>query len=184
MSKKLTLQEQLLQAGLVSKSKAQTVKTEKNKQVQQQRHHKIEVVDETKLLVQKAQAEKAAKDKALNEQRQKLEAQRQLNEQISQIIEQHKVEKKSRDDDTAYNFTDNGKVKKIYVSNETRELLIKGRIAIVSLENRYVFVGFEATKRIEELDKSRVLVFNAFVEDDVKEDDPYADYQIPDDLMW
>jgi uncharacterized protein YaiL (DUF2058 family) len=29
-----------------------------------------------------------------------------------------------------------------------------------------------------------VLVLNQAVETEVKEDDPYAAYQIPDDLMW
>ena len=53
------MQEQLLKAGLVSSAKAKTIKTEKHKQQQAQRHHNVEVVDEAKMWAQKAAAEKA-----------------------------------------------------------------------------------------------------------------------------
>lgn len=62
MSKKLSLQEQLLKSGLVSSAKAKSIKTEKHKQVQKQRHHNIDVVDENKQLAQQALNEKAERD--------------------------------------------------------------------------------------------------------------------------
>ncbi|MDP3333593.1 MAG: DUF2058 family protein, partial [Methylococcaceae bacterium] len=55
MSKqKLSLQEQLLKSGLVSAAQAKTAKTNKNKQVQQQRKNNVVVNDDAKELAQKA----------------------------------------------------------------------------------------------------------------------------------
>ena len=67
MSKqKLSLQDQLLKSGLVSTAQAKTAKSDKRKQTQQQRKNNITVVEEAKGLVQKAQAEKAERDRELN----------------------------------------------------------------------------------------------------------------------
>ena len=49
MSKqKLSLQEQLLKSGLVSSAHAKSAKSDKHKQVQQQRKNNVKVVDEAK----------------------------------------------------------------------------------------------------------------------------------------
>jgi Uncharacterized protein conserved in bacteria (DUF2058). len=54
MSKqKLSLQEQLLKSGLVSSAHAKSTKSDKHKQVQQQRNNNVKVVDEAKELVKK-----------------------------------------------------------------------------------------------------------------------------------
>jgi uncharacterized protein YaiL (DUF2058 family) len=179
---KLTLQQQLLKAGLVSDAKAKTVKTEKRKQEKLKLKNNVEVVDEAKLLAEQAKAEQIEKDRLLNQQKAQEAEKKAIAAQVKQLIDEHK--QKQDPDGVAYNFTDGTTVKKIYVSEAMRENLIRGRLAIVKFEKAYDVVNCETAEKIRLRDAACVLVLNKAVETEVKEDDPYAAYQIPDDLMW
>lgn len=179
---KLTLQEQLLKSGLVSTAKAKSIKSDKRKQVQQQRKNNVEIVDEAKILAQKAQAEKIERDRELNQLRQQQEEQKQLAAQIKQIIELNRL---PRDEEgLAYNFTDDNKVKRLYVSEAMRNQIIQGRLAIVKLGSQYEVVSAEVAGKIQSRDKAVVIVFNELNNIVDKVDDAYAEYQVPDDLIW
>lgn len=177
------MQEQLLKAGLVSSAKAKAIQTEKRKQQNAQRHHKIEVVDETKNLVQQTALEKAERDRLLNQHQQEQAQRKELNAQIKQLIEENKIIFDSQSAEIPYRFTDNTKVKTLYVTEELREQLAKGRLAIVSHGKSYALVNSEIALKIKERAENRVLAWN-LPADEKKEDDPYAAYEIPDDLMW
>jgi uncharacterized protein YaiL (DUF2058 family) len=179
---KLSLQEQLLKSGLVSTSQARTIKADKRKQTQQQRKNKVDVVDEAKDLAQKAQAEKAERDRELNQQRQQQEAQKQLAAQIKQIVDLNRLP--LAEDGEAYNFTDNNKIKRLYVSAAMRTQIADGRVAIVRNGQQYDIVSAEAAKKIQERDAVCVVVFNEPCKTVEASDDPYATYQVPDDLIW
>lgn len=185
MSKqKLSLQEQLLKSGLVTTAQAKTAKTDKRKQTQQQRkNNSVPLVDESKELVQKAQAEKAERDRELNQLIKRQEEQKQLNAQIRQLIE---LNKQPRDNDgLAFHFSDNNKIKTLYVSEKMREQIISGRLAIVKLDENYEVVSSEVAEKISLRDTASVIVLNdqsIKITDD--SEDPYADYRVPDDLMW
>lgn len=182
MSKKLSLQEQLLKSGLVSSAQAKTVKSNKHKQEQLQRKNNVVVSDEAKELAQKARAEQLARDIELNQQRQQQELKKQLLAQVKQLIEQNKL---TRDEDgVAYRFTDDNKVKTLYVAETMRKQLINGQLAIVKLGKGYEVVTAEIAKKISERDASSVLVHNEPAATTTPSDDPYAGYAVPDDLMW
>jgi uncharacterized protein YaiL (DUF2058 family) len=179
---KLTLQEQLLKAGLVSDAKAKTVKTEKRKQEKQQRKNNAEVVDEAKVLAEHAKLEQIEKDRLLNLQKAQEAEKKAIVSQIKQLIDEHK---QAQDPDgLAYNFTDGSIVKKLYVNETMRDSLIRGRSAIVKFEKSYEVVNAEAAEKIRLRDSAYILVWNKAVLNEVVADDPYAAYQIPDDLMW
>jgi uncharacterized protein len=184
MSKqKLSLQDQLLKSGLVSSAQAKSAKSDKRKQTEQQRKNNAPVVDEAKELVQKAQAEKVKRDRELNLLIKQQEEQKHLIAQVKQLIELNKQPKD--DDGLAYHFNDNNKVKTLYVSETMREQIIQGRLAIVKLGESYEVVSSDVAKKIRLRDAASVIVHIepiACVVDN--KDDPYADYQIPDDLMW
>jgi hypothetical protein len=183
MSKqKLSLQEQLLKSGLVSSAQAKTAKTNKHKQVQQQRKNNVVVNDDAKELAQKARAEQLARDVELNQQRQQQELKKQLLAQVKQLIEQNKL---ARDENgVAYRFTDDNKVKTLYVAETMRVQLISGQLAIVKSGKSYEVVTADIAKKISERDVSSVLVHNEPAASVVPADDPYAGYAVPDDLMW
>ena len=179
---KLSLQEQLLKSGLVSAAQAKSIKSDKRKQTQQQRKNNVEVVDEAKELAQKAQAEKIERDRTLNQVRQQQDEQKQLAAQIKQIIELNRLPTDA--EGLAYNFTDNNKVKRLYVSEAMRDQIAEGRLAIVKLGTNYEVVSAEVARKIQQRDAARVIVFNENNKVMDVIDDAYAAYQVPDDLIW
>jgi hypothetical protein len=184
MSKqKLSLQDQLLKSGLVSSARAKSAKSDKLKQTQQLRKNNVTVVDEAKELVKKAQAEKADRDRELNQLRTQQEEKKHLLAQVKQLIELNKQPKDA--DGLAFHFNDNNRVKTLYVSETMRDQIINGKLAIVKLGDSYEVVLSEVAKKISLRDAGSVIVHNEPIASAVDtQDDPYAGYQIPDDLMW
>jgi uncharacterized protein YaiL (DUF2058 family) len=188
--RKLSLQEQLLKSGLVTTAQARAAKSEKHKQIQQQRHNNVQAVDEAKRMAQQAQAEQAERDKELNRLRQEQEERKQIAAQIRQLIENNRIAIDENaideyDDSHAYHFTDQNKVKKLFVPKAMREQISNGTLAIVRLRKRYEVVPVEIAGKIRERDPSCVVVWNDLSSQNVQSgDDPYAQFQIPDDLIW
>ncbi|MCG8611011.1 MAG: DUF2058 domain-containing protein [Pseudomonadales bacterium] len=177
-----TLQEQLLQAGLVDQKKAKQIKQQKRKQKKQTpRGH--EGVDEVKLAAQKAREEKAEKDREKNRQLQAEAELLSLQAQVKQIIEMNRIAR--NDGEVGYQFTDGSKIKKIYVTEAQQNALAKGQIAIARLEDLYELIPKGAAEKISQRNADAIVLLNQQdSQEEVDEDDPYADYQIPDDLMW
>lgn len=176
-----SLQDQLLKAGLIDEKKAKKVGKEKRKAAKVQRRSGEPSVDEAKLQAQKAREEKAERDRQLNAERQAELEKRAITAQIKQLIEVNRQPKNSGD--IAYNFTDGGKIKKLYVSPLLQKRLTNGQLAIVKLGEGYELVPAQVAEKIAQRDASYVVALNTRQETP-DEDDPYADYQIPDDLMW
>ncbi|AKH69247.1 hypothetical protein IMCC21906_01569 [Spongiibacter sp. IMCC21906] len=175
-----SLQEQLLQAGIVDKKKAKKIKQEKRKETKQQ--GKGQTVDEGKLAAQRALAEKAERDREMNRLRNVEAEKKAIQAQIIQLIELNRVAKGPGD--TPYNFSDAKKIKKIYVSELQHRQLVKGQLAVARLKDQYELVPVQIAEKIRQRDEAAILVLNDQSETEIAEDDPYADYQIPDDLMW
>ena len=178
----ISLQDQLLNSGLIKKDKANKAKKEKYKQSKQQRNSKSTQTDETTLLAQQSLADKKAKDRNLNLQQKEVAEKKAIVAQIRQLI---KLNIQPKDDDgIAYNFSDNNAVKKIYVNDATLKNISNGKLAIVKYDASYELVPAQVADKIKQRDTSFVLVLNDKIEDGATDDDPYADFQIPDDLMW
>ena len=88
------------------------------------------------------------------------------------------------DGDITYNFTDANVVKHIYVSEPGAKLLIAGRIAIAKLGEGYELVPLAIAEKIKQREPECIIIADSSNETESDEDDPYADYAIPDDLMW
>lgn len=188
-----SLQEQLLGAGLVDKKAAKSIAKDKKKQKNQQRRSKDVHVDEAKVLAEKARSDKLAKDKALNEQRNAQAQQKAITAQIIQLIKTHKQDKGK--DQTEYNFTDGSTIKKIRVSETVAAHIARGRLCIARLaEDEYELVPKPIADKIRERDaqaaESWIISYHAEKAEDVSEatqsedDAYYAQFEIPDDLMW
>ncbi len=89
-----------------------------------------------------------------------------------------------------FNFTDNNVIKSIAVDKTTQSQLISGRLAIarLSTENssvsEYAIIPAVVADKITQRDAESIVLNNALAQDEADEDDPYADFKIPDDLMW
>ena len=177
-----SLQDQLLKAGLVNKKKAKQTDREKQKVAKQKRQGE-EVVDEGKALAEAARLAKLAKDKSLNEEQKAKAEAKAINAQIKQLIEGHCLN--LNDAEIDYNFTDGKKVKKIQVTDLIQHQLSRGMLAIAKLGSvYYVIPAVIADKIRQRNDQYIASQVDISTLETVEEDDPYADYQIPDDLMW
>ena len=177
---KLTLQEQMLKAGLVSSKKmAKVQRTAKKSRVQAREAR--EAVEENK----KAQIER---DKQLSEQQKQATLSKEYKAQIKQLIEMNKIT--ITRGDIGYNFTDNNLIKKVYVDKVTQSQLIKGRLAIARLtaesgsKSEYAIIPAVVADKIAQRDASYIVLNCELSQEAKDEDDPYADFVIPDDLMW
>jgi uncharacterized protein YaiL (DUF2058 family) len=177
----MSLQDQLLKAGLIDDKKANKIKKNKHKQTKQKQKNKIETTDEAKLAAQQTQAEKAQRDRQLNQQR-KAEAERKaIAAQVRQLVE---MNRQPRDEgDITYSFTDGTLVKRIPVSEIQLKQLSNGRLCIIKLDEQYELIPTLVAEKIQLRDESTQILSNQSTETP-DEDDPYADFQVPDDLMW
>lgn len=177
----LSLRDQLLKAGLVNEKQAKQAGKQQHKQKRLVQKGQAEVDDSTRQAAQQAQAEKAVRDQELNRQQQEKVEQKARAAQIKQLIEHSRLPKLEGDD--YYNFVDDKKVKRISVNTLMRNKLSNGWLAVVRQGGGYEVIPREAALKIQERDPSRIVLLNTHVEETDAED-PYAAYQIPDDLMW
>ena len=175
-----SLQEQLLKAGLVDKKQAKQIDKQKRKDKNVARRSSEAVVDEVKVAAEQARADKLAKDRALNAERNALAKEKAIAAQIRQLID---VNKQSRaGGELAYNYTHGKKIKKVYVTKALQDHLIAGRLVIALLDDQAELVPRVIGEKIAERDPDRVILPTQTSA--ATDDDPYADYVIPDDLMW
>ncbi|MDJ0035744.1 DUF2058 domain-containing protein [Pantoea allii] len=177
---KLTLQEQLLKAGLVTSKKMDKVQRTAKKSRVQAREAR-EAVEENK----KAQLER---DKQLNEQHRQAALSKEYKAQVKQLIEMNKIDLSKGN--IGFNFTDNNLIKKIMVDKLTQSQLISGRLAIARLqadnseESHYAIIPASVADKIAQRDANSIVLNSALSQEAQDEDDPYADFKVPDDLMW
>ncbi|KRW59655.1 DUF2058 domain-containing protein [Pseudomonas sp. TTU2014-080ASC] len=177
----MSLRDQLLKAGLVNEKQAKQAAKQQQKQQRLEQKGQIEKDDSQKLAAQQAMAEKAERDQELNRQQQEKQAKKALAAQIKQLIESSRLPKLTTED--YYNFVDDKKVKRISVNTLMRDKLSSGSLAIVRHGGGYEIIPRDAALKIQERDAQRIVLLNTQSQAP-DEDDPYAAYQVPDDLMW
>jgi uncharacterized protein len=177
---KLTLQEQMLKAGLVtSKKMAKVQRTAKKSRVQAREAR--EAVEENK----KVQLER---DKELSEQQKHAALSKEYKAQVKQLIEMNRINISKGN--IGFNFTDNNLIKKITVDKTTQAQLISGRLAIARLvvdnssESEYAIIPASVADKIAQRDANSIVLNSALSQEEQDGEDPYADFKVPDDLMW
>ncbi|WP_445945709.1 DUF2058 domain-containing protein [Shewanella sp.] len=179
------LQEQLLKAGLASKQKARDVKT------QQKRNKKAKVDDGSaalKLEIAEKKRLQAEKDKALNEER---FAQAAEKGQVKGLINEFTrfAIKLPTNAELKFNFTLDNKILSVYITDSIQRDLLNGTLGIVRYEDKSYLVPHKLAERVNLLVPEWCgYLWDKSAADSVAQvsdaDDPYADYAIPDDLMW
>ncbi|TBR37979.1 DUF2058 domain-containing protein [Marinomonas agarivorans] len=179
-----SLQQQLLKAGLVDKKKANKLKAEQLQKKQKVKKGKLtaEDAEAQKNNLQAEREAKKEKDKQLNKALQNEQQKKAVHAQIRQMIEINRVAKE--EGDVAYHFKDGKSIKKLYMSDAMQHQLSVGVLAIAKLDNAYELVPEPVADKIKQRDDSYILVCNTRQDSAIDEDDPYADFKIPDDLMW
>ena len=173
-----SLQEQLLKTGLVDAKQAK--KANAGKPRRSKRKGPAEP-DAAAAAAQRANADMVARDRALNAERKAAAERAALVAQVRQLIEQNRESIEGGDE--PYHFVDGGKVRTLQVTAALRQQLAKGRLDVVKLDGRYDLVPAAVAEKIGGRDPECV-VARPQTDAEPATDDPYADYQVPDDLIW
>ncbi len=183
-----TFQEQMLALGLVNKKKASETKKQKHqsKKKNAKKGKQQPVVDENAIIAQKALDKKKARAVQLNKERDEKLQKRADEARIRQLIEQNKVEKDKTG--VAYRFNCKGKIQRVFVAQEVADQLSRGVFGIVALGSGFEVVDKTTIHKVSEINPRHFFVLisadEAVAKKEVDPDDPYAEYQVPDDLMW
>jgi len=170
------LQAQLLKAGLV--------KTDQIRKAAQQKRdvaRRSPAPDPAAEQLRQAQQRKADSDRTHNRQQQEQRERKAQAAQIRQLIESQRLDRSGGE--AAYQFVESGKIRKIYLHEAQRVQVVKGLLAVVRLGRNFELVPPATARKVAERDATLVLAFNAESQPQA-EPDPYADYPVPDDLMW
>ena len=100
------------------------------------------------------------------------------------MIQQYRIEKTSGD--IAYQFIDESKIKKLYIQQDIYNAVVAGSLVIAKLAlDNYAFIPKALAEKIEQRMTGYIIGMQQQQEDQrTDEEDPYAAYVIPDDLMW
>lgn len=173
-------QEQFLKAGLVTKQQVKQANQKKRKK--QPQGKKQASVNETRLKAQQAAEKKAQRDRELNQKKQ-LQAQlKAVSLEIDQLITSNCL---ARDEscEIPYNFEHQGKIRRLYVNPEMKQKIIQGKLGLARIQGRYELVPLSIAEKIKQRNEKRVVILEQ-EQQNPDQNDPYADYQVPDDLMW
>jgi uncharacterized protein len=173
------LQAQLLKAGLVDAKKA--------KKINQQQQHAVKtghIDDHVKSALAQAQAEKIERDRLLNRERQQALEEKTSSANIRQMLAQHQIRETAGE--VVYQFIDHGKIKKIYITQDIYNQIVSGRVAIAKLDEQYPLLPRILADKIAERAPEAIIIRHekAATSQAADEEDPYAAFVIPDDLMW
>ena len=173
--------DQFLKAGLVSKTRLNKANKSKSKQQKLKNKQKIEVVDEAAVAARQAAAEQVARDRELNRQQKEAVERKAVLAQVRQLVEMNRL---PRDEgETGYNFQDGAAIKKLFVTAEIHDKLGRGLLAIARFDAGYEVIPSVVAEKIMLRDES-CIVSNVTTQSEDVDDDSYADYKVPDDLMW
>jgi uncharacterized protein YaiL (DUF2058 family) len=178
-----SLQDQLLKAGLIDQNRIDEARKEKQRKHRQQKPKKKAArAERPKSKPTPEQLQKAARDRELEQQRNEVRRQREVAAQVRQLVRQHRLPRSEGEDDQPFHFENKGKVKRIYVSAQTHKLVAAGKLMIVNDNGIFELVPPAIAEKIRQRNPS--LVIDLPEEAAPDENDPYARFQVPDDLIW
>ena len=176
----------MLQAGLVSKGKVKQQK--QNSRKNRRRTSGESSTDEAVRQAEAAQRTSRERDRKLNLEREQARQRKALRVQIRQLLHSNRVNDKRAED--RYNFTIGDKLKSIYVTSKQRRQLRSAQLVIVLFEDSQYLLPIELVEKVRALQPD-VPIYTASAgsagserSDQPDADDPYANFQVPDDLMW
>ncbi len=148
-------QDQFLKAGLVNKKQVKKAEHKKRLSRQQNKENSpAEVSNDAR----QEQLAHAKRNRELNRQRSEENRKREQRAQVKQLIESNRL---AQDDSgEPYNFVDQNKIKRIFVSTEMTDQLSCGQLAIVKLGNSYEVVPSKVARQIVSRDQEALIVFH------------------------
>jgi uncharacterized protein YaiL (DUF2058 family) len=178
-----SLQDQLLKSGLINKQKSKQAQTEKRRNAKQKKKKGAVQVSAVQIAINEQKEQQKQQDLDRNKETQAQLDVRSAHGKLIQMIAQHC--EKNYQGEIDYHFTFANKVKRIAINENTQRGLINGSLAICVLNEEFYLINKEAAGKLTEIDASVLVSLHEKVEiSDIEEEDPYAEFAIPDDIMW
>jgi uncharacterized protein len=174
-----SLQDQLLKAGLVDEQQLKQTKTKQRKGKRAGGGQSAEAA-RVSAEAQQAAAEKRRRDLELNHRREEERRRKADVVALWQLVHDNRVSRGNGD--VAYNFADGAALKRLYVKAEQQQQIAAGKLAIVRHDDFYELVPPNVAERALEVDAATLVLWNRPQPGDAQ--DPYAGFEVPDDLMW
>lgn len=176
-----SLQEQLLKAGLVTERQVRDTRQTHRKDRKSGKPRD----DAGQRAAAQRRQEQVERDRALNDKKEAERRERELRVQIRDMVLAASLNQDKAD--VPYNVLHGSKVRRIYVTQEQRDGLVAGTLAVATARGRHHVVPDAVAQKIAAM-MPGYFVYNAAAaaagDAEVRADDPYAEYKVPDDLMW
>lgn len=180
-----SLRDQLLKAGLVSNQQVRESKRNQHKKRKQagNKGKNADGISLAQAYGKRSQHEKLERDRELNRKREEAKRRKEIKARLRQIIVSNALNDKQAE--IARHFEHNGKIRKIYLTTEQQKRLTAGRLGIVYFAGRYYLLDAERVDKVAAVDAAAVaLMLGAGPADDESGDAHYAQFEVPEDLMW
>jgi len=151
----LSLQDQLMKAGLADKKQANKAKYENR--VKRKKNKGKTVAPEINQ-VQQEQLAQAQRTQELNRQRNQEKKKLEKLAQVKQLIEQNRLDLNKYQE--PYYFAVGKKIKKLYVNEDISKKLSNGQLAIVTFNDLYEMVPAKVAQQIADRDPGSLIVFH------------------------
>ena len=180
-------QNQFLKLGLVDKKQVSETKSQKHKQQKSTKvaKGKPTIAEENVRIQREAEEKKKARVRELNRERDEKLQKRASAATVKQMIEQNRLKKDEKG--PAFRFNMEGKIYRVFVEKETSDKLGRGVLGIVRIPGSggvFEVLPRVILEKIRSLDSSLFIHLARAQEETADADDPYAAFQVPDDLMW
>ncbi len=187
-----SLQDQLLQSGLVSedqlrKSKQDAAKGRKRKPRKSKAERAAKAPDsEAARAAKAASSARQQRDRELNQARNVERDRRAILGQLRAIINEQRLN--DPEGDIKHFYQSGKKIKQIWVTSKQQRELIAGSLVVAVLEGRGHLMATAQAERLQKVDTTGEHIRIARADEPKASSssgaDPYAEHPIPDDLMW
>lgn len=154
----LSLQEQMLKAGLVDKKQAKKADHEKRVKNQKKRKGRDTADDNEKQRLQQQQAERVEQDRKLNAERAQQAQQKADLAAAQQLIKTNKLP--VEEGDVTYHYVAGGKIKKASVSQDIADKLDAGTMGLAMHDGDLVMVPSDTVLKVLQRDQDSILAYN------------------------
>lgn len=185
MAKPNALQEQLLKAGLAKKSQASAAARE---QAKARQGKAPDASAEVQREAERVRLEKVERDRAIAAERNAQLRATEQKAQARQIVKTHAVPHAG---DSEYRFSDGDAIRTLWIDPKLRKALSGGALVIVTNGEGHALLPRAAAEKVRERAPELVVVDHGEAGQstvastgNAEDDAYYAQFQIPDDLVW
>lgn len=153
----LSLQDQLLKAGVADKKQAKKAKQEKRVKRKKNKGKKATPAPEANQ-TRENQLAQAKRSQELNRRANREREKQEKLAQVRQLIEKNRLD--LRKYEAPYYFKVGTKIKKLYVNDDITQKLGRGQLAIVTLNSVYEIVPADVARKIVDRDPDSLVVLH------------------------